>query len=511
MKPFDKVTDEFAKFIKNKLGNDTKAGEFFRNMKNHMGIGSPERNATDTYEREMAIVPKCISANENEIPVKQYNIAVLRNLLKFERAEGRMQVTNKRIIFRAAGRSVGGRTTLQHEFAVDEIAGIEANNNYKFSFLYLVFAILIITAAFFIIYRPPITGIISPMNSQSTRISRIMFPKHMQKAYENERDAIAQTRKARTTMIEAEEKVELAYEKEETAGLNVRNGIEKTRRVQSGTDWWGNPQYRNEAYRDRTPAGLLEAQNVLDSSINEREYAEKEVQRFIAEFENAMNNEVNAIKKRENTVTAWKVLMTLFGLLLGIGGLFPFFLLYKKFGLKLFILNFSIFGFTLSLAASEHRIFNFFLILSVITTLVCTFIFCFRPNLVISIKNKMGAGEGPINIRCNENMNRLMEVLSFGILVLPIILILSINAISNYSEGMFGSILQIALPIILFLILLSSTARLLQSKSDKVGLDTGFAEVIPTKETEGAIREIGAMIGDIQKLGDLGLEKWINK
>jgi hypothetical protein len=38
---------------------------------------------------------------------------------------------------------------------------------------------------------------------------------------------------------------------------------------------------------------------------------------------------------------------------------------------------------------------------------------------------------------------------------------------------------------------------------------TGFAEVFPTKETEGAIREIGAMIGDIQKLGDLGIEKWV--
>jgi hypothetical protein len=39
----------------------------------------------------------------------------------------------------------------------------------------------------------------------------------------------------------------------------------------------------------------------------------------------------------------------------------------------------------------------------------------------------------------------------------------------------------------------------------------GFYEVIPTEETMCAIREIGAIIGDIQKLGDLGVEKWIKK
>jgi hypothetical protein len=42
-----------------------------------MGIGSPERNATDTYERELDIVPKCISANENEIPVKDMGYCIL--------------------------------------------------------------------------------------------------------------------------------------------------------------------------------------------------------------------------------------------------------------------------------------------------------------------------------------------------------------------------------------------------------------------------------------------------
>jgi hypothetical protein len=513
MKLSDKIKG-IVESIKSKIdrsGIVTKADNFFRTMKNRMGIGSPERNATDTYEREMAIVPECISANEHEIPIKQYNIAILRNLLKFERAEGRIQVTNKRIIFRAAGHSIGGRTTLQHEFAVNEIAGIEANNNFKFSFLYLLFAILIIILAFFIIYRPPIAGIISPMSSQSVRIANIMYPKHVQKAFLEEGAAMNRTGQAGQDVVEAAEKVKLAYEKEEKAGINVRNGIERTRRVQTGTNWWGEPQYATETYRDRTPAGLLEAQNALDAAIDERERSETEEQRFIAELETAKENEAKAIKSREKTVITWRVLMTIFGTVLGICCLIPFFMLYKKFGLKLFILNFSIFGFALALVASGFRIFGWLLILSVIITLVCIFIFCFRPNLVVCIKNKTGSGEGPISIRCNENLNRLMEVLSFGILVLPIIIFFGINTISTFSDGIVGSILQIAIPIILLIILLVSIIRILQSKSNNVGIDSGFSEVFPTKETEGAIREIGAMIGDIQKLGDLCLEKWIKK
>jgi hypothetical protein len=402
-----------------KVLNNTKMGEIFESIKNRIGIESPERNAADTYERTMAIVPDCIKANENEIPVRQYNIAILRSLLKFERAEGRMQVTNKRVIFRAAGRSVGGRTALQHEYAIDEIAGIEARSNYKFSLLYLVFAILIVAAASFLIHGPDAVGIITSRGTQSARISGIMSPNHVERASWNESAAISQTREAEEKLIKAAEQTELAKAAEERAAL--------------GTEY----------YRDRSAQRLQEAQGILEAATAKRKIAGKEEQNLIAEIETAKGNEEKAIKSRAATVTVWKVLMSILGLLLGIGGLIPFFALYKRFGLKLFILNFSIFGFALSFAASGISIFWLFLMLSLIITLVCIFIFCFRPNLVISIKNKMGSGEGPVDIRS--------------------------------------------------------------------GSKSGYAEVFPTKETEGAIREIGAVIGDIQKLGDLGIEKWVKR
>jgi hypothetical protein len=122
----------------------------------------------------------------------------------------------------------------------------------------------------------------------------------------------------------------------------------------------------------------------------------------------------------------------------------------KRFGIKLFILNFSIFGFALALAASTIGIFSWLLILANIITLVCVFLYCFRPNLVISIKNKTGAAAA-VDIRRDTIFTR----------------------------------------------------------RDEKG--TGFGEIIPTDETESAIREIGAMITDIQKLGDLGLKKWVKE
>ncbi len=109
---------------------------FFEEMQNRMGIGDPELNKGDAYETGKQIVPECVKANESEIPVKQYKIATLRNRvlgIPYTKAIGRLQVTNKRVIFRAPGKCLAGRTTLQHEFAIDEISGIESRREYVFN------------------------------------------------------------------------------------------------------------------------------------------------------------------------------------------------------------------------------------------------------------------------------------------------------------------------------------------------------------------------------------------
>jgi hypothetical protein len=131
-------------------GNTSGAQGFWALIRKRIGLGEQEKNTGNKYERNMKIVPDCISPSENEVPVRQYNIAVLRNLLRFERAEGRLQITNKRVILRAAGRSLGGRTIMQQEFSINEIAGFKTINNYRFNGFYLVLGFLIFVLAGFL-------------------------------------------------------------------------------------------------------------------------------------------------------------------------------------------------------------------------------------------------------------------------------------------------------------------------------------------------------------------------
>lgn len=121
---------------------------FIASMKDNMGIGDPESNRNRCYEEDMKIVPDNLRANDGEIPVKQYRFAILRTKMSFMKAKGRLQITNKRLIFRAPGRSLVGRTILQDEFDVMQIHGIRAQSGYRFSFLNLLASILMLVLCF---------------------------------------------------------------------------------------------------------------------------------------------------------------------------------------------------------------------------------------------------------------------------------------------------------------------------------------------------------------------------
>ena len=121
---------------------------FIVKMKNKLGFGTPESNALGVYERNKKIVPECIETNENEVPIKQYNIAVLRSRMKLARAEGRLQVTNKRLIFRATGRSLNGKTVQEQEFQLENLKGIEFRKDFRFSLLSYFLSSIIIGLGF---------------------------------------------------------------------------------------------------------------------------------------------------------------------------------------------------------------------------------------------------------------------------------------------------------------------------------------------------------------------------
>lgn len=365
-----------------------KAKGFFESLKNRMGIGDPERNATDTYERDLPIVPDCIKPNENEIPVKQYNIAVLRNLLKFERSEGRLQVTNKRVIFRAVGRSIGGRTTLQQEFAIDELSGIEAKRNYRFGFINLLFGVIIVSLLF----------------SISAGIFVSIDGLFAQRRYES---ILAQIQKAEERYRSDRAKVQERYGEDQTKMQEELNKLDEK---------YQNDKQKRERSRRNPTSGIF----------------------GIVKF------------------------------LIGLAGVFAFFWWKRKWLLKLAILGISLAAF-MSPSRGSAAIydildgygsptallggFNLFVLLTLIVVIAGLALYSLKPNFVLLIKTKGGLeGAAPIKIQRSRGFWLWRQ------------------------DG-----------------------------------GTGFSEVFPTNESEGAIREINVMINDIQKLGDLGLQKWVSK
>ncbi len=91
-------------------------------------------DSNNAFEKGKQIVPDCVCSNDGEIPIKQYNFAKLKSLFALSFAEGRLQVTNKRLIIRAAGLAPTGKTTFHQEFKIEEIAGVEIRKGQRFSF-----------------------------------------------------------------------------------------------------------------------------------------------------------------------------------------------------------------------------------------------------------------------------------------------------------------------------------------------------------------------------------------
>ena len=293
-------------------------GQWWMALMSRIGVGDPESNSDGVYERGMQIVPDNLTLNEGEVPIRQYDVAVLRSRLKLQRAEGRLQVTNKRLLFRATGRSVRGKTTLQHEFALDDMKGFEIHKDYRFSFLDLL-AALICVAAVGTLFGAMVTAI-----AQGSR-----------------------------------------------------------------------------------------------------------------------------------------VLGAIFGLLLGAASVVPFFMLYRRFFLKLLCSAAGTMAvamaFTLSQGAARRYgggwgflvgLSGIVLVCAFVVLIAGLFLFCFKPNLVFDFKT-MGGG-APIQIR-------------------------------RKTGGFFG------------------VPRMEYS---------GFNEVLPAADTERALREVGALINDIQKMGDRAIEQW---
>lgn len=132
------------------------SGVSFRNI---LRLNDPDfdRNA-DYYERGKQIVPDLVSPCEGEIPIKQYHLVNIRSRFQGLWAEGRIMVTNKRILFRASGRSLIGRTMMEQEYVLDEISGLEISRGVRFSPFDLVSSMVLMMLCLALAYPMQLLG-----------------------------------------------------------------------------------------------------------------------------------------------------------------------------------------------------------------------------------------------------------------------------------------------------------------------------------------------------------------
>lgn len=119
----------------------TRAKEASMKLVQHLGLRD---SSLDYFEMGKQIVPDSVTLEEGEIPVKQYDhLVTMQSKLKMTRAHGRLQITNKRVLFRANGFSPAGKTTCQQIFDLDKLDGIEIRKDFRLRLGDTLFAFLL--------------------------------------------------------------------------------------------------------------------------------------------------------------------------------------------------------------------------------------------------------------------------------------------------------------------------------------------------------------------------------
>lgn len=140
-------TNDFAQKGKEVFSGVTKnVGNTYQKIMN-------EREKAQARERaymgspDDLIIPHSMTPNDGEIPVKQFNLTTLRNLvfgfIPTGKAVGKLLITNKRVIFSAKGFDFNGSTNYQQEFSISEIGGVKFKKSYSFKFLRFLFIFFI--------------------------------------------------------------------------------------------------------------------------------------------------------------------------------------------------------------------------------------------------------------------------------------------------------------------------------------------------------------------------------
>jgi multidrug transporter EmrE-like cation transporter len=94
--------------------------------------------------QKKAIVGGPVTPIEGEVPIRQYEMAKYQNFLLGLFAKGRLEVTNRRVIYRVTGFSFLGSLMVYSEYDVKHICGFDIRRNNRFSWPVLILSILLL-------------------------------------------------------------------------------------------------------------------------------------------------------------------------------------------------------------------------------------------------------------------------------------------------------------------------------------------------------------------------------
>jgi len=127
---------------------------------------------SNVYERGKRLTPDLTQSCNGEILIRQYSVCNVRAVLRGLWQEGRLFITNKRVIFRLSGRSWLGVERTCKEFAIDDIAGIDISHSIKFNLgAFIINTIIAVIPGYLFKY----IGTILPMLSSILGILILIF------------------------------------------------------------------------------------------------------------------------------------------------------------------------------------------------------------------------------------------------------------------------------------------------------------------------------------------------
>jgi hypothetical protein len=107
----------------------------------------PTQQARIEVVEQFRLLEENLTPAEGESEVKSYHCTSFKSALIRMKAEGYLVVTNKRVVFHAAGNSFAGKSILQSEVPIEEVSGINIYKGSYISFKHLLGALLF--SAFF--------------------------------------------------------------------------------------------------------------------------------------------------------------------------------------------------------------------------------------------------------------------------------------------------------------------------------------------------------------------------